>query len=85
MAAIDEFDDGYFDLISIDGKGRVGCLFHAIPKLRPGGCLVLDDSNRSEYAVSIDVLSGWAARKFPFGLRETSVFLKLEQGHNPCT
>lgn len=76
IAAIDEFEDESFDLIAIDGRERVGRLVHAVPKLKPGGMLLLDDSNRQRYAPVFDLLDEWPTYRFPFGLRETSVFLE---------
>lgn len=48
--AIDTFEDASFDLISIDGRRRVACFRHALPKLKPGGILVFDDVQRGRYA-----------------------------------
>lgn len=50
---IDEFPDGHFDLVLVDGRARVSCLFHGISKVRPGGMLMLDDSHRLEYKAAI--------------------------------
>ena len=76
IAAIDEFEDEYFDIIAIDGRERVACLVHAIPKLRPGGVLVLDDSNRPKYGEFSRLLQEWSIVRLPFGRNETSMFLK---------
>lgn len=46
---IDRFEDGYFDLVLIDGRSRTSCLYHSIPKVKIGGYLVLDNSERSYY------------------------------------
>jgi predicted O-methyltransferase YrrM len=50
----DEYADEYFDLIIIDGRDRVKCFFKAEPKLKSGGMLVLDNSERSEYSMIFD-------------------------------
>ena len=39
----------YEDVIAVDGRDRVNCVKHAMPKLKPGGVLVLDDSHRPRY------------------------------------
>lgn len=44
-----QFKDEYFDLILIDGRARTSCLFHAIPKVKIGGFLVLDNAERKYY------------------------------------
>jgi tRNA A58 N-methylase Trm61 len=51
--------DEHFDLISVDGRNRAHCLSNAIPKLKPGGILVLDNSERKQYQWAIDLLEGW--------------------------
>ncbi len=57
---IDHYPDGHFDLISIDGRNRSTCLAHAVPKLRRGGVLVLDNSEREQYQAAIAAhLAGW--------------------------
>lgn len=54
-SAIDPFPDRHFDLIVIDGRARDACFRHALPKLRPHGWLVLDNSDRIEYAEIVEV------------------------------
>lgn len=63
-SAIDEFPDEYFDLVSVDGRARPSCLRHAAPKVRRGGLLVLDNSERVEYACADRLLTdkGWPRR-----------------------
>jgi predicted O-methyltransferase YrrM len=40
---------GDFDLIVVDGRERVRCVRAALPRLAPGGVLLLDDSQRRRY------------------------------------
>ncbi|KTE23058.1 MULTISPECIES: class I SAM-dependent methyltransferase [unclassified Sphingopyxis] len=61
-AAIDESDDTY-DLIVVDGRERVACLWHAIPHLRPDGVILFDDSGRSRYRSAIGTC-GLAERRY---------------------
>jgi hypothetical protein len=68
VAAIDAFPDGFFDLVVVDGRSRAACLDRAVPKIRPGGMLVLDDADRPEYADAIAELPPWPRRDFR-GLR----------------
>ena len=49
----------FFDLISVDGRNRAECIRHAIPKLKPGGYLVLDNSERAEYQDAMLLLDAW--------------------------
>jgi len=44
-SAIDEFPDGHFDLILVDGLFRDATLERAIPKIAVGGWLILDNAN----------------------------------------
>lgn len=55
----DEFPQEYFDLILIDGRDRVECIRHSIPRLKKGGILMLDNSERGYYQPGIDLLSEW--------------------------
>ena len=47
--AIDRFDDDAFDVVLVAGRARPSCLRHALPKVRPGGLLVLDHAERPWY------------------------------------
>ena len=53
-----------FDLIVIDGRGRVKSLISTHKKLRSGGYMVLDNSNRARYAPALEFLErqGWPRR-----------------------
>ena len=46
---IDKFDDNYFDIIVVDGRARPSCIKHAISKIKTGGILILDNSDRDYY------------------------------------
>jgi hypothetical protein len=46
---IDRFRDENFDLVLIDGRARTSCFQHAVCKVKPGGYLILDNSERSHY------------------------------------
>ncbi len=52
VAAIDRVD-GDFDLVVIDGRARAECLRRAVPRLRPGGTIVFDNSRRARYRPAI--------------------------------
>ncbi len=53
---IDAYPDNYFDLIIIDGRARSACLKQAKNKVKPGGYIMLDDSERNRYQAAIAVL-----------------------------
>lgn len=46
-SAIDSY--GQFDLILMDGMARASCLYHAINHVKPGGCIVLDNTGDRPY------------------------------------
>jgi predicted O-methyltransferase YrrM len=61
--------DASFDLVVLDfleapTMTRVDVLKPAMKKVRPGGLLLLDDSDRSGYAEAFELLAGWRFRKF---------------------
>jgi predicted O-methyltransferase YrrM len=65
-AAIDAWPDDSFDVIIVDGRARPSCCKHAMPKLAPGGVIVLDNAERAHYAAAIRRLdaAGWTRREF---------------------
>jgi hypothetical protein len=84
VKAIDVYPDNHFDVIIVDGRARPSCIKHALPKLKPNGWLVVDNSDRSYYLApfSFDT-TGWKVLTFegpvPFmkGFSRTSLFQKL--------
>lgn len=82
VKSIDAFEDNYFDLIFIDGRARPSCILHAKNKLKKGGFLVLDNSERTEYIEGKKLLKNWKCIKF-FGpgpyvsnFWETTIWIK---------
>jgi hypothetical protein len=51
VVEIDQYPDEYFDIILIDGRARNGCFIHSLRKLKRGGLLVWDNSERPRYNV----------------------------------
>lgn len=47
VSAIDNYND--CDIVFIDGRSRAACLAHATPKIKPGGWIILDNSERDYY------------------------------------
>ncbi len=56
---IDQFPDGYFDVVVVDGRARNGCIAHAIKKVIPGGAILLDNCDRATYELGRQMLSTW--------------------------
>jgi len=49
VLVIDAFADGYFDFVLVDGRSRASCIMHSIRKIKSGGYLILDNSDRLYY------------------------------------
>lgn len=59
---IDKYSDEYFDLIVIDGRARPSCFKHSLTKVKKGGFIVLDNSERNYYSFihkSLDNSNWW--------------------------
>ncbi|AWW29128.1 class I SAM-dependent methyltransferase [Echinicola strongylocentroti] len=72
----DEFSDGYFDFILVDGRARVACLLNSLPKLKSGGLMILDNSDRPSYQLAYRVLKDWEHFTCTTGLSDTTFWIK---------
>lgn len=79
----DHLPDSSFDLLLIDGRARPMCLQNSISKLKPGGILIFDNSDRESYQEMISkLLGGWKMEKYTgvtiydAFFNQTSVFFK---------
>jgi predicted O-methyltransferase YrrM len=68
-AEVDALADVSFDLVVVDfleapTVTRIDVLKPALRKVRPGGLLLLDDSDRPGYSEAFELLEGWRFRKF---------------------
>lgn len=46
---IQEFPDNGFDVVLVDGRSRSACIYQSVSKIKKGGLLVLDNSDRNYY------------------------------------
>ncbi len=46
---IEKYPDNYFDIVLIDGRARPSCMVHSFKKIKKGGFLILDNSERVHY------------------------------------
>lgn len=78
IAAIKRYPDNFFDVVVVDGREREACLLAAMPKVKPGGKLFLDDSQRERYhpAMAEVEQQGWATTHFPYGFNRTTMWTK---------
>lgn len=76
VKAIMKYPDNYFDLVVVDGRERSACLLASLPTVKPGGLVMLDDSQRERYRPAKDVVNklGWLPTPFPYGFNETTVW-----------
>jgi predicted O-methyltransferase YrrM len=89
--AVDALPDRSFDLVVVDfleapAMSRIEALKPAMKRVRPGGYLLLDDSDRPGYAEAFELLAGWRFRKF-VGVKdgwpeacETGIFRRPARG-----
>jgi predicted O-methyltransferase YrrM len=64
VRAIDAYPEGAFDLVVVDGRARTACMRLAMPKIKRGGFLLLDDSYRGEYSEAMNALGGFRRTDF---------------------
>ncbi|MCG7580087.1 hypothetical protein [Mycolicibacterium sp. OfavD-34-C] len=64
VKSIDTFANGVFDLVVVDGRARVDCVLRARDKVKPGGHLLLDDSDRERYDAANDAMASWHVLSF---------------------
>ena len=79
---IDNFPDEDFDIVVIDGRARPSCILHSLKKVKRGGYLVVDNSERKYYLSGFD-FTKWKSCNFfgpvPYSCNfsKTSVFQKI--------
>ena len=66
VTSIDQFPDTSFDLVVVDGRARPSCVKRGMPKVRPGGMLLLDNAERRHYqrARALLDLAQWELHDF---------------------
>jgi hypothetical protein len=65
VRAIDAYPNDFFDFVIIDGHARLSCIKNSIPKIKRGGMLVLDNSDRNHYLrEGLLYLNGWSVQTF---------------------
>ena len=82
---IDQFPDSFFDIIVVDGRARPSCIAHAINKVKPGGFIIVDNSDREYYFNNIKFDDeSWKRKDFPgpipytYNFSQTSLFQKIK-------
>ena len=66
-----------YDIIVVDGRDRVNCCKNGISSLKPGGVIVLDDSEREKYIDGVAFMEEQGFKKIDFwGLAPMVKYLK---------
>lgn len=60
VQSISSAEDSSLDLVIVDGRARVDCVVAAKDKVKPGGHLLLDDSDRPRYEAAHKAMADWA-------------------------
>lgn len=79
-----------FDVIFIDGRDRVNCVRNSLDALKPGGVLILDNSERPEYEQALELMQAMAFKRLDFvgpapitiWTSRTSIFYKNDNCFN---
>lgn len=77
-----EFPKESLDFVVIDGRARVECACNAFDRLRPGGFLLLDNSEWEKYAPIFAAVPGWPRLDFENGVWRTTVLLRPGTGQD---
>lgn len=76
VKSIEKYPDKYFDLIFIDGRARIACILHSIKKIKPGGFLILDNSDEKQYKIAHKILKKY--KKYDiFGIAPSNPYLEF--------
>ena len=55
-----------FDVVFIDGRDRVNCVRNSLDALKPDGVLILDNSERPEYAQALELMHAAGFKRLDF-------------------
>lgn len=87
VAAIDDYPDGTFDVVIVDGICRAACAERAAAKVKPGGLVIVDDTNWDFLEPCFKPFDGWATariRGFKYASPEVfeTTFFRAPQSRN---
>ena len=85
VESIDIISDNSLDIVMIDGRARSSCISQSIPKVKKGGYLIVDNSDRDYFANNQELfhLDKWEAKHFvgqtpyTFSFSKTSFFKRI--------
>lgn len=80
---IDEYPDAHFDIVMVDGRARPACILHALKKIKKGGYLIVDNTERAYYLQPFQwETEGWQQHDYPgfgtfdYNFSQTTLFKK---------
>lgn len=73
---LSDLEKNSVDFVLVDGRARPECLFMSLDKLKSGGLMVLDNSERERYSIVFDYLSDWDSYTTSTGLTDTTFWQK---------
>ncbi len=65
--SINNYPDKYFDFVLVDGLERTDSAINAVGKIKPGGYIMLDDSERKQYSHAVRFLNRYHIKTEFFG------------------
>jgi len=74
VATIDRVDSAGFDVVVVDGICRTACAQRAAERVKPGGLVVLDDTNFDFLRPAAEPFSGWETVRLS-GFKRRSVII----------
>lgn len=74
---LDQFEDRSIDFILVDGRARNACAMKAESKLKSGGLLVLDNSERARYQMVHHQFKHYPSITTTTGLTDTTIWFKV--------
>ncbi len=74
--AIDDCEDASIDFIIVDGRARPECVFSSYKKLKKGGLMILDNSERPRYRIVFEKLKHLDSYTTTNGLTDTTFWQK---------
>jgi len=81
VSVVREVPEGSLGLVVVDGHYRQACVLEALPRLAPGGLLLVDDSNMLPTLAEWGVPADWPIVSHTHnGLKATTVWRKPEVG-----
>lgn len=76
FSILNSYPDEHFDFIIVDGRARPECVFSSYSKLKVGGLMILDNSERDRYRIVFDELNDLETYTTTNGLTDTTFWLK---------